>query len=161
MHTSANRDTYTHNNFDSKRIQRSLYLLDYCERNLKKKYSCFFFPESSVTGEPPAKRRVDVSGELATRRDQIDKENSLRGRKMALKEQKLKLDQQKFEAGEEERKELLKFAAAARSWSLARDSNSSCRLCSLKSTRSLFYRSYTYESMVLVMMLMSALPRPK
>ena len=76
MHTSANREkyththththtyTHTHTNFDSKRNQRSLYLYDYCDRNLKKVFLCFL-AASGVTGEPPAKRRVDVSGELA------------------------------------------------------------------------------------------------
>ena len=57
----------------------------------------------------PAKRLVDVSGELAKRREQRDKEIEMKEREMALKEEQLKLDQQKFEAGEQERRELLKF----------------------------------------------------
>ena len=60
-------------------------------------------------GSHPAKKPVDVSGELAKRREQRDKEIGMREREMALKEQQLKLDQQKFEAGEQERRELLKF----------------------------------------------------
>ena len=83
-------------------------MYDYCDRNYKKIFRCFL-AASGVTGEPPAERRVDISGELAKRREQRDKEIAMREREMALKEQQLKLDQQKFEAGEQERRELLKF----------------------------------------------------
>ena len=107
MQTERGTHTHTHTNFDSKRIKRSLYFYDYCDRNLKKLFLCFL-AASGVTGEPP-KRRVDISGELAKRREQKDKEIALRERELALTEQKLKLDQQKFEAGEQERRDLLKF----------------------------------------------------
>ena len=77
-------------------------------QKFKKVFLCFL-AASGVTGEPPAKRRVDLSGELAKRREQRYKEIAVREREMALKEQQLKLDQQKFEAGEQGRRELLKF----------------------------------------------------
>ena len=64
---------------------------------------------SGVNGESPAKARVDVSGELSKRQQQRDKEIGLREREMALKEQQLNIDQQKFEGGVQERRELLKF----------------------------------------------------
>ena len=110
MHTSANRERYTNiqTNFDKKRIQRSLYLYDYCDRNLKKSIPVFLVV-SGVEGEPPGKRRVDINGELAKRQEQRDKDIGLREREMAFKEQQLFIDQQKFEAVVQERRELLKI----------------------------------------------------
>ena len=110
MHTSANRERYTNiqTNFDKKRIQRSLYLYENCDRNLKKVF-LYFLAVSGVNGESPGKRRVDVSGVLAKRQDQRDKKVGPREREMAFKEQQLFIDQQKFEAGKQERRKLLKF----------------------------------------------------
>ena len=65
---------------------------------------------ASASAEPAAKKiRLDISGELAKRREQRDREIALKEREMVLKEHQLKLDQQKFEAAEEERRQLLKF----------------------------------------------------
>ena len=55
--------THTHTNFDSKRIQRSLYLYDYCDRNLKKNipvFSCSIWCHWRATSQEACwhKRRV-------------------------------------------------------------------------------------------------------
>ena len=66
---------------------------------------------ASTSAKPAAKRtRLDVGGDLAKRHEQRDREIALKEREMVLKEHQLKLDQQKFDAVEEdERRQLLKF----------------------------------------------------